>query len=125
MERVSNILPVKILIIDDEALDLFIAKKQLGFEFSDVTGFTSYREAIDWCKTNRPDIVHIDYYLEGHVTGAHVLKELLEIEGLTFIPYLLTNHVDADQVKSLKEQGFRDVIFKPLTVESFKEVVNR
>ena len=106
---------MKILLIDDEPLDLFIAKKQLSMEF-DVTGFTTSKESIQWAKENTFDLALIDYYL-GPDLGSDVLKELLAIKGKTFKAFLLTNFVDPQQVLKLKGEWFDDVIFKPLNTE--------
>jgi CheY-like chemotaxis protein len=109
---------VKILLIDDEPLDLFIAQKQLSLEF-DVTAFTTSREAIPWAKENQFDIALIDYYL-GPDLGSQVLKQIVASREKNFRAFLLTNFVDAQQVLALKAEGFDDVIFKPLNIEKLK-----
>ena len=111
---------MKILIIDDESLDLFIAKKLLGLEFQ-VEGFTSLPEIVVWAKTNTFDVALIDYYLGPGLFAHHVLKELLALRGPTFRAFVLSNHVDENQTRELKEAGFADIIDKPLTLEKFKD----
>lgn len=109
---------MKILIIDDENLDMFLAKKQLDRNY-DVTGFTAHTEALAWAGQNNFDVALIDYYLGTYVTGPQVLQELVKLKGQTFKAFLLTNYIDDSQVESLKAQGFHNVIFKPLTLENF------
>ena len=109
---------MRILLVDDEPLDLFIAKKQLSIEF-EVTAFTTSTEMIDWARENDFDIALIDYYL-GPDLGSDVLKLLLSETGKKFKAYLLTNFVDPQQVLALRASGFDDVIFKPLTIEKLK-----
>lgn len=113
---------MKILLVDDEPLDLFIAKKQLSLEY-EVTAFTTSSEMIGWAKENDFDIALIDYYL-GPDLGSDVLKSLLSETGKKFRAYLLTNFVDPQQVLALKAAGFDDVIFKPLTIEKLKTHLN-
>lgn len=114
---------VKILLVDDEPLDLFIAKKQLSLEF-DVTAFSTSAEAVTWAKSNEFDIALIDYYL-GPDLGSEVLKELVAAKGKIFKAFLLTNFVDPQQVLALKAEGFDDVIFKPLNPDKLKSHLNQ
>jgi DNA-binding response OmpR family regulator len=109
---------VKILLVDDEPLDLFIARKQLSMEF-DVTAFTNSSETLQWAKDNEFDVALIDYYL-GPELGSTLLKTLVNQKGKNFRAYLLTNFVDPQQVLALKAEGFDDVIFKPLSIEKLK-----
>jgi CheY-like chemotaxis protein len=110
---------VKILLVDDEPLDLFIAKKQLSLEF-DVTAFTTSAESLEWAKENEFDVALIDYYL-GPDLGSQLLKNILaEKKVKTFKAFLLTNFVDPQQVLALKAEGFDQVIFKPLNPEKLK-----
>ena len=109
---------MKILLVDDEPLDLFIARKQLSMEF-DVTAFTTSEETLQWARQNDFDVALIDYYL-GPDLGSQLLKSIVSEKGKTFKAFLLTNFVDPQQVLSLKAEGFDDVIFKPLNTEKLK-----
>jgi DNA-binding response OmpR family regulator len=53
---------LKILIVDDEELDLFINKKLLSLEF-ETEGFTTLKDAVNWARQNDFDVALIDYYL--------------------------------------------------------------
>ena len=109
---------MKILLVDDEPLDLFIARKQLSLEF-DVTAFTTSSETLQWVKENDFDVALIDYYL-GPDLGSQLLKSIVAAKGKTFKAFLLTNFVDPQQVLALKAEGFDQVIFKPLNTEKLK-----
>lgn len=111
---------MKILIIDDESLDLFVAKRLLSLEF-EVEGFSTLEEASTWAKDNSFDIALIDYYITPTLLAHDALRELRAVKGNTFKAFTLSNYVDPSQVNKLREAGFEDVIFKPLTLESFKE----
>lgn len=111
---------MKILIVDDETLDLFIAKKLLGLSY-EVEGFTTLQETVLWAKSNHFDVVLVDYYLGPGLFAHHVLKELQAIRGGTFKAFVLSNHVDENQTRELKEAGFNDIIYKPLTLEIFND----
>lgn len=111
---------MKILIIDDEQIDLFITKKLLGTDY-DVVGFTNLPDTLGWAQNNSFDLVLIDYYLAPGVYAHDALKELIAIKVSKFKAYVLSNYVDEKQAQDLKDAGFTDIMYKPLTVEKFKE----
>ncbi len=114
---------LKILIIDDEKLDLFISKKLLNMEYN-AEGFSTLPEVLSWAQENTFDIAIIDYYLIPPLLGDEVLRELRAIKGDTFKAYLLSNYVDSQQTEKLLTQGFSGVINKPLTLEGFKVLIS-
>jgi DNA-binding NtrC family response regulator len=115
---------VRVLVVDDEQLDLFITKKLLTLEF-EVEGFTSLEATTQWAGEHSFDIALIDYYLGNGIHAQDVLKALVALKGETFKAFVLSNYVDGKQVEQLKQVGFREVIFKPFTLEKFKDLVNR
>lgn len=114
---------MKILIVDDEELDLFINQKLLALEF-DTEAFTSVKETISWAKENNFDVAIIDYYLEPGVYAGNLLKELIAIKGPSFKAFVVSNYVDSKQILELKDAGFTDILYKPLTLESFRAKLN-
>lgn len=114
---------LKILIIDDEQLDLFITTKLLSLEF-DVEGFTTVEDTLRWAEHHSFEIVLIDYYLGTNVYAHTALKELIALKGHTFKAFVLSNHVDDQQALALKQAGFAAIIYKPLTLEKFKDQIN-
>jgi CheY-like chemotaxis protein len=116
--------PVKILVVDDEQLDLFVTKKLLGLEF-EAEGFTSVEEALRWARDNHFDVVLIDYYLTPTILAHHVLKDLRAIKGDAFKAFVLSNYVDDQQARELRGAGFADIIYKPITLEKFREQVKK
>ena len=111
------------MVVDDEELDLFINKKLLALEF-DVAGFTSIKDAANWAEQNDFDIAVIDYYLAPGVYAHHLLEQLISIKGNNFRSYVVSNYVDEKQSAELKQAGFTDIIYKPLTLEGFKAKVS-
>lgn len=114
---------MRILIVDDEQLDLFINKTLLSLEY-EVAAFTSTSETIAWAKENDFDVALIDYYLGPGVYAHDVLKALVEIKGVSLKAFVLSNFVDGKQANELKAEGFLDIIYKPLTLENFREKIN-
>jgi DNA-binding NtrC family response regulator len=113
---------VKILIIDDEQLDLFISKKLLGIEF-EIEGFTDLRQAKAWAEKNHFDVVLTDYYLEN-VLAHEVLKQLKEVRKEKFKALVVSNHIDSQVANQLKAEGFAAILEKPITMEKFKEAIS-
>lgn len=113
---------MKILIVDDEQLDMFISKKLLSLEF-DVEAFTTVPEALAWAQQNDFDVALIDYYLAPEVFAQDLLRQLIALKGPTFKPFVLSNFVDEKQIRELREAGFSEIIYKPLTLEKFKELI--
>jgi DNA-binding NarL/FixJ family response regulator len=113
---------VKILIIDDEKLDLFIAGKLLNMEYEAV-GFTDPEEAYRWAADNAFDVAVIDYYLTPPVLADHALDRLKAL-GKPFRAFVLTNFVDYSVEQALLSKGFVGVLTKPLTLEKFKQAVS-
>ncbi|MDH4090369.1 MAG: response regulator [Cyclobacteriaceae bacterium] len=107
---------MRVLIVDDEELDLFIHKKLLSLEF-ETAGFTSVKDALAWAAQNDFDVAIIDYYLGTGIYANHMLKELIAIRGATFKAFVATNYVNDKQVIDLRASGFTDIIYKPLTLE--------
>jgi DNA-binding NarL/FixJ family response regulator len=113
---------VRVLIVDDEELDLFINKKLLSLEF-ETEGFTTVQDTLDWARQNDFDVAIIDYYLGPGIFAATVLNELIALKGNTFKAFAVSNYVDEKQARDLIGAGFSDVIYKPLTLETFKEKI--
>lgn len=110
---------MKVLIVDDEELDLFISSKLVGLEF-EVEGFTTVKAALNWAKENDFDVALIDYYLGPGIFASTLLSELITLKGKTFKAFVVSNYVDEAQVTALKHDGFNDIIYKPLTLEMLK-----
>jgi DNA-binding NtrC family response regulator len=114
---------VKILIVDDEQLDLFISKKLLSLEH-EVEGFTSLPDATKWAENNSFDVLLSDYYLGTGLHAHDVLSQISKVKGgKPFKAFVLSNHIDEKQAEELRKAGFDAIIEKPLSLEKFRSVV--
>lgn len=111
---------MRVLIVDDEELDLFINKKLLSVEF-EVFGFTAVKDATAWAEDHDFDVAIIDYYLGPGIFANHLLDSLRKLKGKSFQAYVVSNYIDKNQAEELINSGFEDIIYKPLTLEIFKE----
>lgn len=115
-------MPVQILIVDDDQLELFLSLRIIRMEFK-AEGFKTLPEAVEWAKLNPFDVLLSDYYISNEVQAQDVLKALVDIKGKTFKSFVLTNYLDNAKVAALKEAGFDSIIEKPLTLEKFKSLL--
>jgi DNA-binding NarL/FixJ family response regulator len=108
---------VRILIVDDELLDLFIAKAVLQNEFQ-VECFTTLTDAIAWSMDNEFDAALIDYYLGPDTYATHVITALQNVKQRPIRnAFVLTSYVDSKQVQELMAAGFEGIINKPVSLE--------
>lgn len=111
---------MKILIVDDESLDLFIAKTTLGSEYQ-VEGFTSVDEAVKWAGNHSFDAVLIDYYLEPGTNAPEALAALRKAcKDPIRNAFVLSSYVDHSQLRSLTDAGFSGVIGKPVSLDAVR-----
>jgi DNA-binding NtrC family response regulator len=113
---------VKILVVDDDPLELFLSLKIIRLEYQ-AEGFKTLPEALEWAKVNPFDVLISDYYISKQINAADVLKAFLEVKGKTFRAFVLTNYIDQSKVAALIEAGFDSVIEKPLSVENIKKAL--
>lgn len=108
---------MRILIIDDESLDLFITRTVLQAEF-DVEAFSSLNDAVNWAGNHEFDAALIDYYLGPDLLASDALNALQRVVHSPIRnAFVLTNFVDAQQTTRLTSQGFEGIIMKPVTLE--------
>ena len=115
---------MKILIVDDEQLDLFITKKLLSMQF-EVEGFATIQDAASWASSNDFDVLLSDYYLSDGIQAFDVLRAIKAVKDTGFKSFVLSNHIDEQQSAALIAAGFNGVVEKPITIEKFSAALQR
>lgn len=115
---------MKILILDDEQLDLFISKKLLSLEY-EAEGFTAMPDLMNWVKGNDFDVFLSDYYLDNGLHATQVLKEILKEKPKIFKAFVISSHIDNQQAQELLAAGYDGTIEKPLSLEKFKQAIGQ
>jgi len=113
----------KILVIDDEAINLEIVEELLEREdFSNMSFFSDPVEAVEFYKNTPPDIVILDLNMPG-LTGFDVMQRFKEINHSPLPPVLVVT-AQGDRKTRLQalEEGARDFLSKPF---DDKEVIRR
>jgi DNA-binding NtrC family response regulator len=113
---------MKIVIIDDELVDLIISQKILETDFQ-VEGFSNLADAVQWAKHNPFDVLLSDFYLGTGMHANEVIKALTEVRGKTFKAFVVTNYIDGKKAAQLIQDGFSGIIDKPLELGKVKKAL--
>ena len=114
----------KILIVEDEEDINELLKDFLEMKgYQDVKTATKGREALEYLKNEKFDIVFLDIVLEDDVDGMEVLKQGRDLSADTnFI--MMSAHKD-DYGKKAKELGAYAFLGKPVEVSTIKDVLKK
>jgi DNA-binding NtrC family response regulator len=114
----------KILIVEDEEDINELLKDFLVMKgYNDVTTATKGRDALEFIKKDKPDIVFLDIVLEDDVDGMEVLKEGRAVSaGTKFV--MMSAHKDEYGHKA-KELGAYAFLGKPVEVHKIKDVLKK
>ena len=114
----------KILIVDDNELNIKVAKRALSDLEVKTDEVLSGKEAIEKVKKNKYDIILLDIMMP-EMNGEETLAKLKEIEGFNTPVIALT----ADALEGAKDkylsEGFDGYIAKPFTRDQIKEKLDK
>lgn len=113
----------KILIVDDQEANVELLEMMLDLAgYTDVTGITDSRLALDFYKKNRFDLVLLDLRMP-HIDGYELLTQLSEVIENDYLPVLvLTAETEHKSRLKAVQLGAKDFVTKPFDKE---EVLNR
>lgn len=107
----------RILVVDDEEINVQFLKDVLGpAGYSEVTGVTDARRALDAFRETHPDLVLLDLkmpHLSGHDVLALLRDEMSEDEHLPIV--VLTSDTSAEAKRRVLGAGANDFLAKPLS----------
>ncbi len=115
IEPVGGIFAGKVLVVDDEAVNLRVLKNQLRLQNYDVTVANNGHEALEAISKSKFDIVLLDIMMPG-MTGYEVCKKLREDYGQDELPVVLVTA--KNRVQDLVygfNSGANDYLSKPFT----------
>ncbi len=115
----------RVLIVDDNIVNLFVAKELLENYEIEVQTASSGQECLDILNSNVFDIIFMDYVMPG-MDGHETLKKIREtgLEHLKKVPVVaLTAQTMSGAEKIYKDEGFDGYLAKPLNVDSLEEVL--
>ena len=115
----------KVLVVDDNIVNLFVAKEILSNYEMEVQTASSGAECIDLVNENYYDIIFMDYVMPD-MDGRETLLKLRQPESEYFrkIPVVaLTAQTGSGGEKIYLEEGFQGYLAKPLDVHDLEKVL--
>jgi two-component system sensor histidine kinase ChiS len=106
----------RILVVDDEIVNLQVLVNQLGQAGHQVETCTSGQEAMDWMRTHaRPDLILLDWMMPG-MDGLEVCEQIRQVHPAGLLPIILVTarSQPADLVAGLRA-GANDYVTKPFS----------
>lgn len=113
----------KILIVDDNELNLKVAKRLLQIYEMQIDTVLSGDEAITKIKNNEVyDLILLDDMMP-HKSGSETLVELRQIENFSIPVVVLTANAIEGMKEKYLEMGFDDYLAKPISKEELRRVL--
>lgn len=115
----------KVLVVDDNIVNLFVAKEILANYEMEIQTAASGEECIDLVNENYYDLIFMDYVMP-EMDGRETLLKLRQPESEYFrkIPVVaLTAQIGSGGEKVYLEEGFQGYLAKPLDVHELEKVL--
>lgn len=112
-----DISDVKILVVDDNHINVEVAKSLLEDYSQHIHTAYSGPEALTLCEENQFDVILMDIQMPG-MDGMETLSKVREIGGYKTLPvFAVTANVMKQDVEKYRTHGFSAVVAKPFEVE--------
>ena len=118
---------VKVLAVDDEEMNLVVAKGVLGSYGIEVETCLGGKEAVERCKSNSYDIIFLDHMMPGF-DGVETLRRIREINNGIYeeLPIVaLTANTISGAREMFRSEGFAEFIPKPIERAVLERVLRR
>lgn len=111
---------MNVLIIDDSPLNTaFLNALVKKLEGCEPTCFNSSLSALEWCKSEAPDLVLVDYIMP-EMDGLEFLRRFRLLEGRCEIPVLMVTSSSETEIRhQALELGANDFLLKPVDKVEF------
>lgn len=114
----------RILIVDDNKLNLKVTKKLLEPFNVDVTLVESGEECLDMVRENKFDLIMLDQMMPG-LSGEETLGKLKQIENFNIPTVALTADAIQGQKEKYLSMGFNDYISKPIDKKELSLILKK
>ncbi len=115
----SNILKAKILIVDDQAVNVRLLEQMLaGADYTCIASTMDPHEVCDLHRKNRYDLILLDLLMPG-MDGFEVLEGLKAIETDGYVPVLVITAQPGHKLRAL-QAGAKDFVSKPFDLVEVK-----
>jgi signal transduction histidine kinase/CheY-like chemotaxis protein len=116
----------KVLIVDDNLLNIKVAKRLLENYKFQIESVTSGKECVDKIKEEQKyDIIFMDHMMP-EMDGIETLHVLKKLDGYVLPPIVaLTANAIAGMKEMYLKEGFDDYLAKPINTHELERIVNR
>ncbi len=116
----------KVLIVDDNLLNIKVAKRLLENYKFQIESVTSGKECVDKIKEEQKyDIIFMDHMMP-EMDGVETLHVLKKLDGYVLPPIVaLTANAIAGMKEMYLKEGFDDYLAKPINTHELERIVNR
>ena len=122
MENYINLSGKKVLIVDDNKVNILIAERIIKKFNPEITTCMNGFDAIELIKNNNYDIVLLDHMMP-EIDGIETMKELKSLNiKLPIIFALTANSYDGFKEMYINE-GFDDYIAKPINIKELNKLL--
>ena len=118
---------VRALVVDDESMNLVVAKSIFGRYGMKVSTVTSGQESIDICRDTVFDIIFMDHMMSG-MDGVEAMKRIrTDVSGLNgSIPVIaLTANAMSSAKQMFLKEGFDGFVSKPIEIDELERVLKQ
>ena len=118
---------VRALVVDDESMNLVVAKSIFARYGMRVTTVTSGQESIDVCRSKVFDIIFMDHMMSG-MDGVEAMKRIrTDVAGLNgSVPVIaLTANAMSSAKQMFLSEGFDGFVSKPIEIEELERVLKQ
>ena len=118
---------VKALVVDDESMNLVVAKSIFGRYGMKVSTVTSGQESIDICREKVFDIIFMDHMMSG-MDGVEAMKRIrTDVAGLNgSVPVVaLTANAMSSAKQMFLNEGFDGFVSKPIEIDELERVLKQ
>lgn len=124
LNTVNTLDNIKILVVDDTALNLTLVKKLLTKEGAIVTTIDNGKDTLADVEENKYDIILLDHMMPD-MNGVEVFKHIKENKGINInTPFvMLTANAMSGAMQEYLEMGFDGYISKPISPKELKETI--
>ena len=112
-----------VVVLDDELDACRLMQRVIGAMGHVVHGFTDHHEALEWVRSNKPDLAVIDVKLR-EASGLSVFKSIQQMLFSTKV-IMITGCPSEETFEEAMKMGVEDYLSKPLEIADLEEMVNR
>lgn len=114
----------KVIIVEDESIISFGYRMQLeSFGFNVIGVAKSAEEAKQLVDNERPDLLIMDIYLKGEMTGLEYMEELHRTDKIPAI--FLTASMNNEMIERIKVLSNCDFLPKPVSGSKLRELLQK